>query len=119
MVPILSQMNPIHTFTPFSPKIHFSIIFPSTPGFSERLLSLTYRMLNFFLSKSYTIFQFGSHSKSFLLCPVLVELSKPVMLLFVTALEQCCKLSVCCLAAVFSDVTYFETLIICMYDYDE
>jgi len=30
-VPILSQMNPVHTLPPFSPKIHSNIIFQSTP----------------------------------------------------------------------------------------
>jgi hypothetical protein len=35
LVPILSQMNPIHTFPPYFPKIHSNVIFPSTPRSSE------------------------------------------------------------------------------------
>jgi hypothetical protein len=35
LVPILSQMNTAHTFPPYSLKIHFNIIFPSTPWSSE------------------------------------------------------------------------------------
>jgi hypothetical protein len=31
-VPILSQMNPVHTLAPYFPKIHFNIIFPYTSG---------------------------------------------------------------------------------------
>jgi hypothetical protein len=34
-VPILGQMNPIHTFPPYFLHIHFHIIFPSTPRSSE------------------------------------------------------------------------------------
>jgi len=30
LVPVLSQMNPVHIFPPYSPKIHYNIIFPST-----------------------------------------------------------------------------------------
>jgi hypothetical protein len=40
LVPILSQMNPVHTFPPFFPKIHSNIIFPSTARSSEWLPSL-------------------------------------------------------------------------------
>jgi hypothetical protein len=36
MVPILSQMHPVHTFPPYFPKIHFNIIFPSMPKSSTR-----------------------------------------------------------------------------------
>jgi hypothetical protein len=32
LLPILRQMNPVHTFPPYFPKIHFNIIFPRTPG---------------------------------------------------------------------------------------
>jgi hypothetical protein len=30
LIPILSQMNPVHTFPPYFPKIHSNIVFPST-----------------------------------------------------------------------------------------
>jgi hypothetical protein len=32
-VPILSQMNPFHTFTHYTSMIHFDIIVPSTPSY--------------------------------------------------------------------------------------
>jgi hypothetical protein len=32
MVPILSQMNSVYILPPYSPKIHFNIIIPSTPA---------------------------------------------------------------------------------------
>jgi len=32
MVPTLRQMNPVHNFPPYFPKIHFNIIFPSMPS---------------------------------------------------------------------------------------
>jgi len=35
LVPIPIQMHPVHTFLPYFPKIHFNIIFPSTPRYSE------------------------------------------------------------------------------------
>jgi hypothetical protein len=33
--PVLSQMNPFHTFPPYFPKVYFYIIFLSVPKFSE------------------------------------------------------------------------------------
>jgi hypothetical protein len=44
---VLSQMNPVHTFPPYSSKIHSNIILPSTPRSSE--WSLPFR----FSSKNY------------------------------------------------------------------
>jgi hypothetical protein len=38
MVPILSQMNPVHTFPPYFPNSPSNIIFASTPRSSERAL---------------------------------------------------------------------------------
>jgi hypothetical protein len=35
LVPILSQINPVHIFRTYFPKIHCSIIFPSIPMSSE------------------------------------------------------------------------------------
>jgi hypothetical protein len=39
MVPVESQMNPVHTFPSYFPKIHSNIIFTHTPRFSERKLT--------------------------------------------------------------------------------
>jgi len=30
-IPILSQLNPVHTFPPYLPKTHSNVIFPSMP----------------------------------------------------------------------------------------
>jgi len=35
LIPTLSQMNPVHTFPPYFPKIHSDVILPSIPGFSN------------------------------------------------------------------------------------
>jgi hypothetical protein len=35
LVPVPSQMNPIHTFPPYFPKIQSNVIFPSPPRSSE------------------------------------------------------------------------------------
>jgi hypothetical protein len=42
VVPILTQMNPIHNFPAYVPYIHFNIIISSTPRHSER--SLPFRL---------------------------------------------------------------------------
>jgi len=36
LVPILSQIHPIHTFLPYFPKIHSNVILPSTLRCSKR-----------------------------------------------------------------------------------
>jgi len=33
--PVLSQIHPLHTFSPYFPKIHSNISFPATPKSSE------------------------------------------------------------------------------------
>jgi hypothetical protein len=40
LVSTLSQMNPVHTFPPYLPKIHSNIILPSAPTFYELVSSL-------------------------------------------------------------------------------
>jgi hypothetical protein len=38
LVPILSHMNPVHILSPYFPKIHYNIIFPSMPRSPERFI---------------------------------------------------------------------------------
>jgi hypothetical protein len=47
LVPSLIQMNPAHTFTPHFTKIHFNIIFPSTPKSSAWSLPFRFSDQNF------------------------------------------------------------------------
>jgi hypothetical protein len=42
LVPILTQMHLAHTFPPYIPKIHFNIILPYTPRYSEWSLPLRF-----------------------------------------------------------------------------
>ena len=41
-VPILNQLDPVHTSTPYFLKIHFNIIFPSTAGSPKLFLSFRF-----------------------------------------------------------------------------
>jgi len=45
LVPILSQMYPVHTFSPYFPKMHSNIIFPPTPRPSEWSLLFCWLMV--------------------------------------------------------------------------
>jgi hypothetical protein len=48
LVPILSHMNPIHTFPPYFPNTH-STIFPSTSRYSKWCLPLRFLRLRFYM----------------------------------------------------------------------
>jgi hypothetical protein len=48
-VPILSQINPVHAFPPYFPKINSNIIFPSMPRSSEWSLPFRFSYQNVFL----------------------------------------------------------------------
>jgi hypothetical protein len=77
-VPILSQMNPVHTFTPSFPQSHFNIILPFTPSSSEccfpfklpnqifyvfRISPLSYMPLSFILPDLIILIIFGEECK--------------------------------------------------------
>jgi len=47
LVPIPSQMHPVHIFPPYFPKIHSNIIIPSTPWSSEWSLPFKFSKQNF------------------------------------------------------------------------
>jgi hypothetical protein len=47
LVPILSQMHPVHNFLHYFPKIHYNIIFQSTPVCPEWSLSFSFSGQNF------------------------------------------------------------------------
>jgi len=47
MFPILGQMNPVYTFTPYLPHINPNIISPSTPRSSEWFLPFRFSDQNF------------------------------------------------------------------------
>jgi len=47
LVPILSQMHPVHTFPSYSPKVRSNIIFPSTPRSSHWSLLFRFSDQNF------------------------------------------------------------------------
>jgi hypothetical protein len=49
LAPILSQMNPAHTFPYYVPKIHSNVIFPSTPTSSEWCLPFSFSNQNIVL----------------------------------------------------------------------
>jgi len=46
LIPVLNEMGPVHTFSPYFSKIHSNIIFPSTP--TSLKWSLPFRILHAF-----------------------------------------------------------------------
>jgi hypothetical protein len=59
-VPVLSQMNPVHTFRLYFPKTHSNIILPPTPMFSAWL----YNNLNWDISQLSSLSVFPAETKS-------------------------------------------------------
>jgi len=47
LVSVLSQMHPVHTFSPYFPMIHSNIIFPSMPKSSAWFLPFIFSNRNF------------------------------------------------------------------------
>jgi len=47
LVPVLSQMNPVHTFSTYFTKIHSDIVFLSMPRCSKRSLQFRFSNQNF------------------------------------------------------------------------
>ena len=50
LVPIVSQINPIHNLQSYSFKLHFNIILPSVTSNSSHLVYVPKRCIHFFLS---------------------------------------------------------------------
>jgi len=55
MVPFLSQMSPVHTFPPYSPRIHSVITLPSTPCSSKWYVPFRLSDQNFVYSSQLTM----------------------------------------------------------------
>jgi len=70
LVPIRSQMHPVHTFPPYFPKIHSNISLPSIPRFSKLSLPFTFTNRYFVCSFISSI----CDKKAHLILLVLIEL---------------------------------------------